>query len=481
MEKLNLKLSVYRIKMSVLLAQLLPIPVPFWYKIFTKELSLQSYKAMSDVSGIINHAYTDSECYTLFYLCLLFDSDVYIDKMHILSHIISKENLETPTPDKHILFAYYMYILVKGDYADENIICDIAEKFGDGVTIKLPDDFNYTYLHQWIMSILNKLFDIGFIDLEIPEVDSDKMLSLAVAYDKFLSNHRFVFGEKETARLYKLAYLHESLEGVGKFLLGEGIPDFLARYGEDEYFIQKICEGMMPAALYSIYREKEFSNTVIDKIKLFHSQMHARIDINFFLRYAELFTDLFGREHVLSKNLARMLLPSRENDVRLARSACFPLSSHERAALFLSDFIVSDQFLEEFYKSIFEMGFELAIGKFATQNLERLNEKIAKQGLLKGNNTICTTSTRIEFYNEKHLVFHIESSGPSSGSTCFIFLATEISQFAQDLNHNTLNPYTRQILPATLLRYSQKNILVESLEEMWKKILRRDLALESSN
>jgi hypothetical protein len=443
------------------MASKVPIVTPLWYQIYQRQLS---YKEFLDRFN--DKQFQERDVIPIFLLSAIHGHDQYVNGMHILHELMGEKGIT-----ERALKYFYIYWSIGKGFSDDLIIAGnpIGGTFRK-INIRLHNSFTAEYLYDWMGIIVRAFFNIPvFVPNDgVYERGDFRALMMSLKYAEKAKEDQFEIQDKTAEKLYKLSLAHTALTELIQFFQIGTFPQILKPYRKDKIFFRSVVGCFSPLLLKGMNAEMLFSDEEVKIIHEEHRHLYEAGDIEFFIYYLETFVKTFDRDHPLVIELQKYLEPSKESDRLRTEQYLKKCNSIVRRNFIPQYFPISEVQLHKFIQDIQENGVINALKPYILNNKRFIQQQLELSGCELANDTILTTQCSIYLYPIDKLIFYAD------GKTIYVFLPEELSKFI-----NKENPYNRQILPDYLFTVSFHNHISENFEEIWSKILRYKIDLQS--
>jgi hypothetical protein len=428
---------------------------PLWYQVAQRKLSFREFEERFNDS-----LFHEEETLPILVLSALYNHDPYVSDIHVLQKMITG-----PRMSDRALRAIYLYWVLGKPFRSDSVLNGngLGGTF-QGIRIALPNDFDDDYLYNWLSIILRCFFVLGPLHRSDGSYQPGNLTHLkkGLAYIEEASSNSFEITSKTMGKAYRLSIAHDMLKEVRGFFLGKSFPQVIRPYRKSRRFVESAVALYWPTILKGLEIEAPFEDWEIEVIRQAHEKLHLSGDLEFYFYYTEKIEQIFGKDHPITISLKTKVEPTPENEARQIKSHLGRLDPYERKKFFLQKLMVSDRQLNEFIESVKSSSFEKAIRPYLLANKKRIDEEISLTGGQIANTETLATQTSIYFYSPDDLIFY------SDQQKVYIFLKEELEQF-----RDKQNPYDRQPLPEKLFEQAKTKTTVDSIDELWQRILRR--------
>lgn len=418
---------------------------PLWYRVYNKTLSFNEF-----LDRFNDKQFQDRDVLPIFIFAVLYNHEPYIKGSHILNYLILDDGL----PDRSLKY-FYIYWALKKDFGKESRLANslIGGDFS-GVLINLDESFSSDYLNDWMGIILRACFGIGCY---LPGVDKNVD---TIKYSKLLIRSPFNIPNITPQKMDKLAMAHNNLLNLINFFKTTECSNYIIPSRKNLGTFKNIVTLYNPIILKSC---EPFNDLEMKVIQVEHTRLFESEDVNFFLYYIQEFIKVFPKEHTLTEQINKYLEISNEMDASNVSKFLSTIDPIKRQKYIPQRFPVINSQLESFIHQIHEKGFVSALMPYLLQNKKIFELELGECELV--NDVITSSQYSIYLYPMNELILHKEEN------KIYVFLAEELVNFEK-----RENPYNRKSLPLYL--YNNLDRKTENLEEIWTKILRRNICLE---
>jgi hypothetical protein len=279
---------------------------------------------------------------------------------------------------------------------------------------------------------------------------------------------QFEISDKTEEKMYKLSKAHSALTELKQFFQGTAFPQILHSYRDDKSFFQGVVNSYWPSVLKTFVLVRPFNDVEIQYINEAHRRLYDQGDIDFFLYYLEQFNKFFDSNDPLVIHLKKYLEPSNESDRIRVEQFLRQFNPIERMRYLPQLVPVSDDQIVELGRAIQSVGVTKAFAPYLLENKRLILDQIERTKSTLASQTIFSNQTSIFLYRLDDLVLYLD------GKHIYVFLPEELAK----LSDNT-NPYNRQLLPDYIMAYADDSMETESFEDIWSKVLRHEVNLQS--
>lgn len=434
---------------------------PLWYQVYNHELSFKEF-----LDRYNDRKFQERDVLPIFVLSVIYNHDPYIGGIHVLNILMGDRGIT-----ERALKYFYLYWAVGKGFSNDTMLAgnDHGGTFRQ-INIRLPIDFSAEYIFDWIRTMLMGCFnDNTIIPVRIMyERGNNEILMKSLEYGEKALKDRFEIQAITIEKTYKLGVAHSILVEIIQFLRSGTYPGLLKYYRNNIVFFRNVVASFCPVALKSMDNESPLTEEEIRVVDEEHQRLYETLNINFFIYYIKSLTEIFDKEHIIIQVIEKYFKPSKENDKLKAGAFLKSLDPDQRRTYIPQYLPVTDVQLSEFVRCIQKEGVVTALTPYILNNKKLIQDQLRFSGCELVNDTIIGTHCSVFLYTIDQLILHIE------GNKLHIFLPEELSKFP-----GRENPFNRQILPDYLFATSFEGYITENLEEIWSKIVRHAVDLQS--